>query len=256
MSRLRFKNINRAYRYILYAIGEIFLVVVGILIAVEVNNRNEEKRYRAQEQEILLQLRKEYDINLLQLEDKIRMRNHMINASLRILECIDNGSSAEIDTIVSRFAWLLRDPTFDPIKNDIIGTANMRLILSDSLRSVLTNWESDVYQLQEIELQWQKIRTETVIPFTIESGMARTLANEVWKDGYVPVGALDNTNSKTFKLGVSKTKLNTIPATARMEGIASTAITINQICNMQAATLRKRMRVIINLLNREINEAR
>jgi hypothetical protein len=259
MSRFRFQNINKVSRYLLYAIGEIILVVIGILIAVEFNNRNEQRRDRAQEQEILLQLRREYNVNLLQLGEKIQMRNKIINASLRILESVDDASSSDVDTIVSRFVWLLRDPTFDPIKNDIIGTSNMRLILSDSLRSLLTNWESEVYQLQEVELQWQKVRTETIIPFTIESGIARSLHNELWKDGHVPIGALDKQTPKTFKLGPSKTKLDIhmiLKGSGRIEGIASTAITMNQICNMQSAALQSRIRTIINLLNREIGKGR
>lgn len=35
---------NRFSRYMLYAIGEIFLVVIGILIALEINNRNEDRK--------------------------------------------------------------------------------------------------------------------------------------------------------------------------------------------------------------------
>ncbi|QCW99064.1 hypothetical protein FGM00_02630 [Aggregatimonas sangjinii] len=39
---------NRVGKYILYAIGEIFLVVIGILIAVTINNRNEQEKRFAQ----------------------------------------------------------------------------------------------------------------------------------------------------------------------------------------------------------------
>lgn len=42
-----------AKRYLLYAIGEIFLVVIGILIALQINNWNETRKDRQQEQQIL-----------------------------------------------------------------------------------------------------------------------------------------------------------------------------------------------------------
>ena len=40
---------NRFYRYFLYAIGEILLVVVGILLALQINTWNQERQERAKE---------------------------------------------------------------------------------------------------------------------------------------------------------------------------------------------------------------
>ena len=46
----RFKSIKtkRLQNYLVYAIGEIILVVVGILVAVAINNRKEAKKDEAQ----------------------------------------------------------------------------------------------------------------------------------------------------------------------------------------------------------------
>jgi hypothetical protein len=44
---------NRVTRYLVYAFGEIFLVVIGILIALQVNNWNEGKKTLEQERRIL-----------------------------------------------------------------------------------------------------------------------------------------------------------------------------------------------------------
>uniref|UniRef100_UPI002605531F DUF6090 family protein n=1 Tax=uncultured Eudoraea sp. TaxID=1035614 RepID=UPI002605531F len=43
-------------KYLLYAVGEILLVVIGILIALQVNNWNEYKKERIQERKILTEL--------------------------------------------------------------------------------------------------------------------------------------------------------------------------------------------------------
>lgn len=55
---------NRVTRYLVYAFGEIVLVVIGILIAIQVNNWNEQRKARSQElstmKEIIENL--EYDI--------------------------------------------------------------------------------------------------------------------------------------------------------------------------------------------------
>lgn len=47
---------NKVRTYILYAIGEIMLVVIGILIALQVNNWNEERKHRTVERRVMQQL--------------------------------------------------------------------------------------------------------------------------------------------------------------------------------------------------------
>jgi len=80
---------NKTSKYFKYAVGEIILVVIGILIALQINNWNESKKERAQEQELLTQLHSEFTSNLEQLDQKNDLRNQMISASLRLLSYID-----------------------------------------------------------------------------------------------------------------------------------------------------------------------
>jgi hypothetical protein len=50
---------NKVTKYVLYAIGEIALVVIGILIALQINNSNEAKKDRAFEVKMLHEIRNE-----------------------------------------------------------------------------------------------------------------------------------------------------------------------------------------------------
>lgn len=50
-------------RYLIYAIGEILLVVIGILIALQVNNWQQEKRDSIKEQDVLEQLKTGFESN-------------------------------------------------------------------------------------------------------------------------------------------------------------------------------------------------
>jgi len=52
---------GKAREYAAYAIGEIVLVVIGILIALQLNNLNENRKNRAFEKEILQQIRENLD---------------------------------------------------------------------------------------------------------------------------------------------------------------------------------------------------
>jgi len=62
---------NRTSKYLLYAIGEIILVVIGILIALQINNWNIETQNKKQERQILAQLLIEHTSNLEQINQKI-----------------------------------------------------------------------------------------------------------------------------------------------------------------------------------------
>jgi len=98
----------------MYAIGEILLVVIGILIALNINNWNEKQKELAKEQLILKQLNSEYKSNLNQLDQKILMRNEALEACNNLLNHIDNPNSINEDGVYQSLWTLFRDPTFDP----------------------------------------------------------------------------------------------------------------------------------------------
>ena len=69
--RQRLLKENRLTRYLVYAVGEILLVVIGILIALQINLWNEGRKDRVKEQVVLQRLLEEFNANLAQLDDKI-----------------------------------------------------------------------------------------------------------------------------------------------------------------------------------------
>ncbi|MGB5668694.1 MAG: DUF6090 family protein [Maribacter sp.] len=130
---------NKFGKYLLYAIGEIVLVVLGILIALAINNYNENQKNIEQEQVILKQLYKDYNANLLQLENKIEMRRKLIAESLNIMEITSKDTIISEDNLSMIFATFLMDPTFDPIENDVINSGNIKLIRNDTLTQLLSH---------------------------------------------------------------------------------------------------------------------
>ena len=54
---------NKTRAYIFYAVGEILLVVIGILIALQVSTWNEESKNRKQEKEYLVELLEDFKLN-------------------------------------------------------------------------------------------------------------------------------------------------------------------------------------------------
>jgi len=71
---------GKTEKYLKYAIGEIILVVIGILVALQINTWNEEKKERLQEQKYLIEIKANLESDLLQIED-IRNRYQNISAT-------------------------------------------------------------------------------------------------------------------------------------------------------------------------------
>ncbi|MBK7871754.1 MAG: hypothetical protein IPJ74_14285 [Saprospiraceae bacterium] len=70
--------------YALYAIGEILLVVIGILIALQVNNGNENRKQTAKSYEILKEIKENLASNSKQFQEEIKLEEKTI-ASIDII---------------------------------------------------------------------------------------------------------------------------------------------------------------------------
>ena len=88
--RQRLLTENKFSKYLLYAIGEIALVVIGILIALSINNWNEWKKERVKEREILIDLAENLEINIKAIESNIKYLYALDKSSDIIMSTIYN----------------------------------------------------------------------------------------------------------------------------------------------------------------------
>ncbi len=76
---------SKIQSYFIYAIGEIVLVVIGILIALSINNWNQERIVKIENQVILQNLNKEFSENLIQLDSRISDFDKVIDGLDKLL---------------------------------------------------------------------------------------------------------------------------------------------------------------------------
>lgn len=246
---------NKFSKYLLYAIGEIILVVIGILIALAINNKNEENKNMEQEQVILKQLKADYDSNLLQLENKIEMRRKLISESLNILDISSKNILISQDSLSMIFATFFMDPTFDPIENDLMNLANINLIRNDSLKQLLSHWNSDFKAYSESEQIQHNHYISEIIPFMKEVGIMRNANHVFWKAQELRMGFLDKGKSdEILTLGESPNNIDvqSILEDSRLEGIATFIFTFSQVCNLEGQSLKEKMQKTIEILEHEI----
>ena len=144
---------NKTGKYFKYAIGEIVLVVIGILIALSINNWNEQRKMNFQEQEILEGLETEFTINFKRLEKVIQIQQKSNESANKIMTYFNQDVSdipeTKFDSLQHNIynAW-----TFDPRKgllNSVIASGQINLISNIELKNQLASFEDMVNDLEE-----------------------------------------------------------------------------------------------------------
>jgi len=247
---------NKTGRYLKYAIGEIILVVLGILIALQINNWNEGRQNNIKEQQILTQLKDEYNANLLQLEQKITNREKIIKAANKVLQHIDEPLNISSDSLNYQLNIMIGAPTFKPIENNLINSGNILLIKNEKLNQLLTKWPSNVDAVREIERIWHSKMWESIIPLFNDFGILRDGFYKWWADEQNIKWVLEGTFVNPFQKPTTSKALKTseILKSKELEGTISLAVSVNYAANLQSQVLRKRILEILELLNQEIKE--
>ena len=76
---------NKFSKYLIYAIGEIILVVIGILIALQINIWNSKRLENKEERNVLINLKKDFQQNQVSLESVISDNEKYLKSDLNIL---------------------------------------------------------------------------------------------------------------------------------------------------------------------------
>ena len=84
------KEGNRASKYLLYAIGEIILVVIGILIALQINNWNEAKKQDKQIIKGLSEVRDNLIVDSLAISNTLKLKLEDMEIQNRVIQLLNN----------------------------------------------------------------------------------------------------------------------------------------------------------------------
>ncbi|UCE95121.1 MAG: hypothetical protein JSV73_01235 [Flavobacteriaceae bacterium] len=133
--RWRLAQDNQFFKYSRYAIGEIVLVVIGILIALQINNWNEQKKKNILEIEILTEIRQNLIMDFHDHNENLGFLNQVIFSSKIILDHLNNNIAYH-DSLTTHFSWLPMAANFDPITSgyNLWLSEGTKIIGNDSLR--------------------------------------------------------------------------------------------------------------------------
>jgi hypothetical protein len=136
---------NKFSKYLLYAIGEIALVVIGILIALQINNWNEERKQNKLEESTLIELKANMLADIGDFQADINGYNTAANSCRIVLDFID-GKIPYSDSLNLHLGKLRIQGVFSPtqVAYENLKLSGIKLISNDSLRNTLSN----LYEVQ------------------------------------------------------------------------------------------------------------
>lgn len=144
---------NRFNKYLVYAIGEIALVMIGILLALQVNNWNQKRINNSKEYYHLVGLQNDLNRQLNILDDVDKQYVDIIKTAENLLIDYQKFESIEeIPNINKRISNLMWEKNFSIINtsfSELISTGNINLIENKELRNNIIEY----YQYLEVSYQ-------------------------------------------------------------------------------------------------------
>lgn len=141
-------------KYFKYAIGEIILVVIGILIALQINNWNNERLREKDEQVIINQLIADLKESQKGLEKRITWETEMAQASAKVCHAFWKKNPPN-DSIFKHMLRPLGSFTYSPTlgtARSLINSGKINIIKSDSIKNFITTYVEKVeYKVQDIK---------------------------------------------------------------------------------------------------------
>ena len=251
---------NKTGKYFKYAVGEIVLVVIGILIALQINSWNQERLYRIQEQQILSQLLKEYTSNFKQIEQKIDIRNEMLNSCFKLLQYrIEKPESIDQDSLDAHLFRITIRPTFDPelsVSNELINSGKLYLIGNTYLRNNISSYSSFLSELNEEELAIFDLTEKQLIPFLRENyqigRMMMVLLDDDELRAKITIGEINNYD--TMKNLVQKSDFRNLLNHPDFEDYLLQIISYTAYTNDQSTGVKEKTLNIIDIIRSELKK--
>jgi hypothetical protein len=161
---------NKTSKYFKYAIGEIVLVVIGILIALQINNWNENRKATIEETAVLKSLSENLSLAKKQSEVLILEEENLKQSLLNILginpEQLISKKLVVTDSIFESAVWDLQTnlPTFNTYIN-LKNTNKLSLIQSKKINEKFTDFEFAMNKLRDLlqdRLNVHQIRIDAI----------------------------------------------------------------------------------------------
>lgn len=168
-------------KYLKYAVGEIILVVLGILIALQINNANENRKTRKLERSYLENIRTDLQQNLVTLDAFIINRKSSIASSEKVLAFINKINPLDIDEFCFHTANVLVWYPFEQHDNtyqELLNSGKFSIISNKAIKDSLQNIQTSFKRIAFVENEMQQdFESYLYNPYFTTADMQTTIVN-------------------------------------------------------------------------------
>ena len=232
-------------KYIKYAIGEIILVVIGILIALQINNWNEQRKIKNAEIEILGNLITELKLNLEELEIINKQHKSEFDDGIFILKLfgtdVSNVSESKLDSVMyNAFSGYSFEAKDGYIKS-LISSNKIDYLQNSELKSYISSFESMVLDANQ------------------EDGYVRRLLNErLWPATDGKISALNSLSAseryQEFPRGTYSSDYEWFFNNREMEDLTTNIFVWKKENVLDEQAFMDKLKIMIQIIDTELNE--
>ena len=171
---------NKFTTYLLYAIGEILLVVIGILLAIQIDGWNEGRIERKEElgsyRDIINDLRKDS----VRFQDRIKYVKEHLNCYYKLNDISEQKAEIDQDGL---YDYMVMTITFDPTtKANHLNT--IHALDNNEIRKDINVYFNYEYRVKEASEEFNKLISEVSRPYILEEKNAFLKENVFIDDKY------------------------------------------------------------------------
>jgi len=192
--RKRLADDNKPLKYLRYAIGEIVLVVIGILIALQINNWNEGQKEQRRINAYLLMLSDEIRTNLKRLDTSKNFADEHSQFNMNTLKELNSDSAYTLDIDTLNSLTMSRGPYFklELVRasfDDLINSGALENMRDSLLRNQIFSMEASFKRYDNADSDVRLVWEQQIRPYHLGH------SNESWLLGRVDPSMIFNFNT-------------------------------------------------------------
>ena len=236
---------NKTRKYLKYAVGEIVLVVIGILIALQINNWNENSKQRRIEQGYLVSLKEEFNYNLIELDKMIERNDFNGDNAVKLSNIM--GPDRPIIT-EKEFAELAMNMTnlevqYRPNKavlDEVISSGKLNIFSNDKLKFALSSYNGKLTKVKFQEDEHSVIRMQIIAIMNAKGNAKKLIINKKWNNFGI--------SESKFKLG----NLHLLKSQELENGLVDFILTARYLNSDYYSELKKEIDLVLELIDKEM----